>query len=367
MRGDFSHHFYKTQSITRERFDELTALRLENTGKVTGAFEIDLDAGWCSALNLADGWQTFKIKDVSTAAYHADRPRSIQRSEQWRKFVDYLYGRDIEPQTFGPVETRGIRPLLEGDLSFSDEIVLSGHKLNFKYDFINDEARREVLGTMVDCPEPGDGLDILCHYDAARQDTGSSLSLTLYRHDGLEQKSFSYPLGKEERALLRKQMEADCLGRTGQTLNGYYAQLDLDRGGSPPELKGGIKRLPVDAVSFTDEITECDGKLLFYIPTYFDPDAVFETHVCTDTNDDWVDVYAGFDWKTGRMDSALTVRLCCTDGHEFEFSYRLTPAEQVQLWDKMDAYCRQQNGQSLEEARAALLQTQAEEGMEIRM
>ncbi len=367
VRGDFSHHFYKTQSITRERFDELTALRLENTGKVTGAFEIDLDAGWCSALNLADGWQTFKIKDVSTAAYHADRPRSIQRSEQWRKFVDYLYGRDIEPQTFGPVETRGIRPLLEGDLSFSDEIVLSGHKLNFKYDFINDEARREVLGTMVDCPEPGDGLDILCHYDAARQDTGSSLSLTLYRHDGLEQKSFSYPLGKEERALLRKQMEADCLGRTGQTLNGYYAQLDLDRGGSPPELKGGIKRLPVDAVSFTDEITECDGKLLFYIPTYFDPDAVFETHVCTDTNDDWVDVYAGFDWKTGRMDSALTVRLCCTDGHEFEFSYRLTPAEQVQLWDKMDAYCRQQNGQSLEEARAALLQTQAEEGMEIRM
>ena len=367
VRGDFSHHFYKTQSITRERFDELAALRLENTGKVTGAFEIDLDAGWCSALNLADGWQTFKIKDVSTAAYHADRPRSIQRGEQWRKLVDYLYGRDIEPQTFGPVETRGIRPLMEGDLSFSDEIVLSGHELNFKYDFINDEARREVLGTMVDCPEPGDGLDILCHYDAARQDTGSGLSLTLYRHDGLEQRSFSYPLGKEERALLRKQMEADCLGRTGQTLNGYYAQLDLERGESPPELKGGTKRLPVDAVSFTDEITECDGKLNFYIPTYFDPDAVFGTHVCTDANDDWVDVYAGFDWKTGRMDSALTVRLCCTDGHEFEFSYRLSPTEQVQLWEKMDAYCRQQNGQSLEEARAALLQTQAEEGMEIRM
>ena len=37
-------------------------LRLENTGKVSGAFEIDLDAGWCSALNLADGWQTFKTR-----------------------------------------------------------------------------------------------------------------------------------------------------------------------------------------------------------------------------------------------------------------------------------------------------------------
>lgn len=68
VKGGFSHHFYKTQPITRERFDELAALRLENTGKVSGAFEIDLDAGWCSALNLADGWQTFKNKDVSTAA-----------------------------------------------------------------------------------------------------------------------------------------------------------------------------------------------------------------------------------------------------------------------------------------------------------
>lgn len=169
-------------------------------------------------------------------------------------------------------------------------------------------------------------------------------------HDGLESEILQLSLGERRTSCFcENRWKRTASAGPGQTLNGYYAQLDLDRGGSPPELKGGIKRLPVDAVSFTDEITECDGKLLFYIPTYFDPDAVFGTHVCTDTNDDWVDVYAGFDWKTGRMDSALTVRLCCTDGHEFEFSYRLTPAEQVQLWDKMDAYCRQQNGQSLEE------------------
>ena len=99
----------------------------------------------------------------------------------------------------------------------------------------------------------------------------------------------------------------------------------------------------------------------------FDPDEVFGTNVASAFNDDWLNVYANFDWKTGRIDSALTVCLVCSDGHEFEFSYPLTPAEQAQLWDKMDAYCRQQNGQSLEEARAALLQTQAEEGMEIRM
>lgn len=67
------------------------------------------------------------------------------------------------------------------------------------------------------------------------------------------------------------------------------------------------------------------------------------------------------------IDSALTVCLVCSDGHEFEFSYPLTPAEQVQLWNQMDAYCHQQNGQNLGETRSALLREQAEEGLEIRL
>ena len=366
VKGGFSHHFYKTQPITRERFDELAALRLENTGKVSGAFEIDLDAGWCSALNLADGWQTFKNKDVSTAAYHANRTRNLQRNEQWRRLVDYLYGRNIELQTFGSIETRGIRPLREGDLTFSEEIILSGHGLNFQFDFVSAEAQREVLGAALDHPSEGSWLDILCNYDVARQEIDHSLSLTLYNRDGAVRQSFSYPLGKEERILLQRLMEADCLSRTGKMLNDYYARLDLERE-SPPELTAGTKRLPADAVSFADEISECDGKLNFYIPINFDPDVVFGTNVASAFNDDWLNVYANFDWKTGRLDSALTVYLVCTDGHEFEFSYPLTPAEQVQLWEKMDAYCRQQTGQGLEDTRAVLLREQREDTPEIQM
>ena len=99
----------------------------------------------------------------------------------------------------------------------------------------------------------------------------------------------------------------------------------------------------------------------------FDPDEVFGTNVASAFNDDWLNVYANFDWKTGRIDSALTVCLVCSDGHEFEFSYPLTPAEQVQLWDQMDAYCRQQSGQTLGETRTSLLREQAEEGLEIRL
>lgn len=69
----------------------------------------------------------------------------------------------------------------------------------------------------------------------------------------------------------------------------------------------------------------------------FDPDAVFGTNVASAFNDDWLNVYANFGWKTGRIDSALTVCLVCSDGHEFEFFYPLTSAEQVQLWNQMDA------------------------------
>ena len=103
------------------------------------------------------------------------------------------------------------------------------------------------------------------------------------------------------------------------------------------------------------------------IPINFDPDAVFGTNVASAFNDDWLNVYANFGWKTGRIDSALTVCLVCSDGHEFEFFYPLTSAEQVQLWNQMDAYCHQQNGQSLGETRTALLREQAEEGLEIRL
>ncbi len=85
VKGDFSQRFYNSQPITRERFDELAILRLENTGKVTGAFEINLDAGWISGLCITDGWQTFQIKDVSAAAYHATRSSRMSLEDRWKK------------------------------------------------------------------------------------------------------------------------------------------------------------------------------------------------------------------------------------------------------------------------------------------
>ena len=45
MKGGFSHHFYKTQPITRERFDELAALR----SKILAKYQVRLRLIWMPA------------------------------------------------------------------------------------------------------------------------------------------------------------------------------------------------------------------------------------------------------------------------------------------------------------------------------
>ncbi len=353
-RKNFSQFFYNSTDITRKQFDEFCVLRMENAGQVAGAFEIDLDAGWCSALNIADGWVTFRIKDVADAVLDASKIPGTERDQQWRSFLDHLEDKQISLKTFAPLETRGIRSLRPEDLSFREEIALSGHSLEVRLELAGRDAQQEVLGSVADSIKGPDWLAIFCSYNTARQEIDSSLSLTLYRKNGAVREAYTYPLEEEEQILLKEQVEDFCRHRTGKTLNGIYAQLDLKRD-SPPELTGGSQKLPMEAVSLAGEITEYDGKLYFYVPVNFDPDAVFGTHVCTDANDNWVDVYASFDWRTGQADSALTVCLICADGYEFEFSYPLTTDEKSSLLKMMDEHCLQQTGQGLEAARASLL------------
>ena len=57
----------------------------------------------------------------------------------------------------------------------------------------------------------------------------------------------------------------------------------------------------------------------------------------------------------------------CGDGNELSFRYPLTKQERGALLEKMDAYCLQQNGVSLEEMRAAYLQEQSEDTPEFQM
>ena len=48
--------FFGGQPITAKEFDALTAVRMENTGKVRGVFDVNFDKREFSAVHIMDGW-----------------------------------------------------------------------------------------------------------------------------------------------------------------------------------------------------------------------------------------------------------------------------------------------------------------------
>lgn len=106
--------FFGGQPITAKEFDALTALRMENTGKVRGVFDLNFDKREFSAVHIMDGWQTWAMRDVSAAVYHATRSQFASSDDKWRKLLDHLSGKEIT--SAGHLSAR--------NFSFSDEIMM---------------------------------------------------------------------------------------------------------------------------------------------------------------------------------------------------------------------------------------------------
>lgn len=81
--------------ITAEEYNALTAVRMENTGKVRGVFDVNFDKREFSAVHIMDGWQTWAMRDVSVAVYHATRSQFASGDDKWRKLLDHLNGKEI--------------------------------------------------------------------------------------------------------------------------------------------------------------------------------------------------------------------------------------------------------------------------------
>ena len=54
--------FTRGERISAEQFDTYVKERLDNTGRVVGAFDINLDSGTFDGLHIMDGWQRFRIQ-----------------------------------------------------------------------------------------------------------------------------------------------------------------------------------------------------------------------------------------------------------------------------------------------------------------
>lgn len=205
--------FFGGQPITAKEFDALTALRMENTGKVRGVFDLNFDKREFSAVHIMDGWQTWAMRDVSAAVYHATRSQFASSDDKWRKLLDHLGGKEIT--SAGHLSAR--------NFSFSDEIMMEENgKLNFYVDadFDVDAA----FGTFVLTDKNDDWLNIYANYDIAEDRPCDTLELTLCKGDGSEE-SWSYPLNAAEKDVLLRKMDAFCMEQTGMSLREYAQQL----------------------------------------------------------------------------------------------------------------------------------------------
>lgn len=70
---------------------------MPNDNRITALIEYDLENGMVSACESSDNhWLTYKLKDVSTAAFHAERKLSIPNDTRREIFETKLMGKEIE-------------------------------------------------------------------------------------------------------------------------------------------------------------------------------------------------------------------------------------------------------------------------------
>ena len=204
--------FFGGQPITEKEFDALTALRMENTGKVRGVFDVNFDKREFSAVHIMDGWQTWAMHDVSAAIYHATRSQFAPGDDKWRKLLEHLKGKEITSAGH----------LTASNFSFSDEILEVEGKLNFyiQADFDVDA----VFGTFVCTDQNDDWLNIYANYDIEKGQLCDTLELSLCKGNGSEE-NWDYPLNAAEQEVLLRKMEAFCQQQTGMSLHEYAQQL----------------------------------------------------------------------------------------------------------------------------------------------
>ena len=212
--------FFGGQPITAKEFDALTALRMENTGKVRGVFDVNFDKREFSAVHTIEGWKTWAMQDVATAVYRATQRQLVSGDVMLQKLLECLNGKEIT--SAGHLSAR--------NFSFGEEIIESDGKLNFylQADFDVDAA----FGTFVCTDQNDDWLNIYANYDIAQDKPCDTLELNLCKGDGTEE-NWSYHLNAAEQEVLARKMEAFCQQQTGMSLHEYAQQLRESRSQTP--------------------------------------------------------------------------------------------------------------------------------------
>ena len=194
------------KEISRETFDALAKRRMENTGEVSGLFELDFDARTFSALNIMDGWKVYAMQDIADAAAQAYQEAEMSEDDRWRIFPDRLDGQELT--TPSKLTTRNF--YFEDTIEAMDDRILNFYVVPcFNVD--------KVFGTFVETDENDHALNIYANYDMQRQQVCDTLEITLYG-SGIEDQSLTYRLNAAEKEVLREKMDAYCMQREHKPL-----------------------------------------------------------------------------------------------------------------------------------------------------
>ena len=198
--------FPRREKITQEQFDTAAAERMENTGRISGAYELDFDARTLSALNIMDGWKVYAMEDVANAAEQAFQEAEISEDDRWRIFLDRLDGQELTTPSRLTVQNF----YFEDSIEAMDDRILNFYVVPcFNVD--------EVFGTFVETDENDHALNIYANYDMQRQQVCDELEITLYG-SGIDDQSLTYHLNAAEKEVLREKMEAYCMQREHKPL-----------------------------------------------------------------------------------------------------------------------------------------------------
>ena len=201
------------ENISAEEYDQMAAGRVGEDRKITGVYDVDLDAREFSTVRPDLGWITYRLKDVSTASWHSYRSGSYDRERREARLMEKLVDKEIASAGHLSAE----------NISLAEEICeMDGQKLNFYLEVCFDVDA--VFGTHVCTAENDDTLNVYADYDMATGQVRDMLEVDLHRADGREE-PVEYRLNAVEKAVLLRKMDAYCQQQTGQSLKDYSAQL----------------------------------------------------------------------------------------------------------------------------------------------
>ena len=202
-------YLHGREEIPAEEFERMLTSCMEGDRQITDAYDVDLDRLELSAVRPNLGWVSYRLKDASTAVWHADRCGSYDWNVRQTRFMEKLAGREIASAGHLSAE----------NFSFADEITADDGRLNFYLENSFDVDR--VFGTRT--AKRDDWLNVYANYDMASGQVCDMLEVDLHRADGREG-AMEYRLNAVEKAALLQKMEDYCQQQTGQSLADYSAQ-----------------------------------------------------------------------------------------------------------------------------------------------